>query len=224
AAYAIKLQDYRVDIRARLKGVNVEGEFEPDTVQGWLNNKFAPDGYAYLIPISNSKAHLVIAYPEYPGNQLYDSKKLLNNFLDEASNFLNQEFRIKDHFEINNYIIGICNKPRIGNTFFVGNNFGAIMPFLGFGQTPSLLTGIYAALDITGKGTYEKLIQPLKNSYSDSLTLRKTLEKMNNKQLDLFVRSLKGKAGQKLFTGGYNYLKVAAKILKPFISNKTPDC
>ncbi len=215
AAYATKIQDYKVDLTVTLKGVNVEGEFDPYTVRAWLNNKLAPGGYGYLIPISHTEAHIVIGYPEYQKNQVNDKEELWNKFLKEVSTTLTQKFKIKDHFEINKYIIGLCKYPRLGNTFFTGNNFGSIMPFLGFGQVEAILTGIYAAYDICGKGKYEEMIEPLRESYQESLALRKTFEKMDNKNFDFMVAHLNGTLGQKVFNGKYNYLKLASKLLKP---------
>lgn len=80
---------------------------------------------------------------------------------------------ITDCFTVEKYIIGLCNEPRLGNTFFTGNCFGTIMPFLGFGQFASILSGIYAAHDLSGQGSYEELTGPLRLSYRNSLVLRK---------------------------------------------------
>ena len=61
------------------------------------------------------------------------------------------------------------------------------MPFFGFGQFASLLTGIYAAYDLCGLGQYEELTQPLRQSYDRSLVLRRLVEKLDNPKLDLLV-------------------------------------
>ena len=219
AAYAKKLQDYKIDLTVTLKGAIIKGSFNPGTVEAWLNNKLAPRGYGYLIPLSHEKANIVIGFPDHKKKP--DINSLWEKFKAEISAYLSQELTLKNHFEINDYIIGLCKYPRLGNTFFVGNNFGSIMPFLGFGQVASLLTGIYAALDICGKGNYEELTSQLKKSYNDSLALRKTLEQLNNHKYDLLVKSLSGKTGQKIMQNmvdsNKNYLKIISNLLKPFV-------
>jgi flavin-dependent dehydrogenase len=131
---------------------------------------------------------------------------------------LGQDFKITDNFKIRKYMLGICDKPRIGNTLFTGNCFGTIMPFLGFGQFASILTGIYAAYDLCGQGDYNELTKSLKESFYNSLTLRRGLEKIDNAKLDLLVKSLKGKLGTKLFNSKkYNFLKITSYLLKPWI-------
>jgi len=217
AAYANRITEYDIELTVKLKGANIKGSFDIDTVHAWFNNNFAPKGYCYLIPISNERANIVVAYPEYPENQKVDSDMLWEQFKNEVSDVLNQPIKIYDQFEITKYIIGLCKYPRIGNTFLVGNNFGSIMPFLGFGQVEAILTGIYAALDICGKGDYQNLTKPLKKNFNDSLTLRRMLEKMSNDNFDTFVKSLQGKLGEEIFTGRINYLKILSKILTPII-------
>jgi flavin-dependent dehydrogenase len=216
--YAIKLGNYRKDLSVTLKGATVEGNFESGTVIAWLNNDFAPKGYAYLIPFSDKEAHIVIAYPDYPENKEKDIDGLWEKFHKEACNKLNQSLRVTDRFEISNYIIGTCQRGRIGNTLFTGNCFGSIMPFLGFGQWMAILTGIYAAQDLCGIGTYEKLVKSLHKGYDNSLVLRRGMEKADNPKLDLIVRALSGRLGDKLFNSRHHDpLRLASYLLRPFV-------
>jgi flavin-dependent dehydrogenase len=217
AAYAEKITEYDIELTVKIRGANIKGYFKTNTVHAWFNNEFAPKGYSYLIPISPEEANIVIAYPEYPENQEVDTDKLWKKFEDEVSDVLTNSFKIYDQFEISKYTIGICKYPRIGNTFLVGNNFGSIMPFLGFGQFAAILTGIYAAIDICGKGKYQNLTKPLRESFHESLTLRRTMEKMSNANFDIFVKSLQGKLGQQIFLSRLNYLKMISKLLEPFV-------
>jgi flavin-dependent dehydrogenase len=217
AAYASKIQDYRKDLTVTLKGAIIKGKFDPYTVYAWLNNKLAPKGYGYLIPISHTKANIVIGFPEYPETIKFDINKLWANFAKDVSQKLNQKITITDHFEVNNYIIGVCEKPRIGNTFFVGNNFGSIMPFLGFGQFAAIMSGVFAGYDLCGKGDYIKLTKTLRESYQESLVLRNTLEKMDNHKYDFLIKNLNYSFTKQVFTGKRNYLKAISKILDFFV-------
>ncbi|MDD2497854.1 MAG: NAD(P)/FAD-dependent oxidoreductase [Desulfitobacteriaceae bacterium] len=216
AAYAIKIQDYRKDLTVHLRGATVTGNFDPYSAAAWLDNQLAPKGYGYFIPFSEKEANIVIAFPEYQENISLDINKLWENFFYKTCEDHQQNLKITDNFEISGYIIGICKYPRIGNTFFTGNCFGSIMPFLGFGQFAAILTGIYAAYDLCGLGKYEKLTIPLRKSYENSLALRRSMEKLSNHKMDILVKRLNGTLGNKLFNSKhYNPLKLVSRLLKP---------
>jgi flavin-dependent dehydrogenase len=217
-AHAEAMKNYHTDLTVSLKGATVEGNFDRYTVAAWLDNRFAPQGYCYFIPFSEHEATLVIAYPDYPENRQKD-QPLWEDFFRRASLDLGQDLHITDNFEITRYKIGLCDNPRIGNTFFTGNCFGAIMPFLGFGQYPALLTGIYAAMDLCGQGDYNHLTKHLRDSYQYALTLRRALEKLDNAKLDRLVQGLKTDSAERLLNTRYNFLKAAAGFLRPFVRN-----
>ncbi|KAB3530520.1 NAD(P)/FAD-dependent oxidoreductase [Alkaliphilus serpentinus] len=216
AADAKKIQNYKEELTVTIRGVMVEGDFDRYKAAAWLDNNFAPQGYGYCIPISEEEANIVIAYPDYPHNKEMDINQLWSNFYDRACRDLKQDLRITDKFEITRYIIGMCQYPRIGNTFFVGNNFGSIMPFLGFGQFAAILTGVYGAKDILGQGKYEELTNHLRKSYNNSLVLRRSLEKLNNQKLDLLVGSMNNRVVERIFnTKHADPLRYLAYLLRP---------
>lgn len=215
---AKRTRNYREDFTVSIKGATVEGVFDQYSVAAWLNYDIAPFGYCYLIPYSEKEANISLAIPDLPENRDIQINNLWDKFYDLARSQLNQDLPITDQFQITNYSIGICQSARIGNTFYVGNCFGTVMPFLGFGQYASILSGIYAAYDICGLGKYEELMMPLRQSYGDSLVLRRAMEKLSNKGLDRIVHSLQGTIGNKLFqTNLINPLRVASFLLRPYI-------
>lgn len=188
--YASNLGNYRCDLTCTIKGATVEGEFITDISHVWFNYDIIPKGYAWVIPFSEKEANLVIAYPDYPDNEKLDINTIWGKFYDLASKDLDQNFRITDKFQITRYMMGICDQPKVGKTYFVGNCFGALSPGLGFGQFTSILTGIYSAYDICGIGKYEELVNPLFENYNHSLVLRRCLESLNDNNLDFAVKNL----------------------------------
>ncbi len=219
AEYASRIGNFRSDLTVSLKGATVEGKFTPSNPMAWLNNQFAPQGYGYLIPFSESEATIVTAYPDYPHNRIKDPDILFDLFYKQVCKDLSQHLKITDTFEVHGYIFGICNKAKLDNTYFVGNNFGTNMPALGFGQFPSVLTGVYAAQDILGMGNYEKLSEKLRHAYEKSLVLRRAMEKLDNAKLDLIVQGLQKEFVHKAFdnTGHFDHMKVISYLLKPFV-------
>lgn len=196
--YASHLGNYKCDLTCTIRGVTVEGRFVTDSPHVWFNYDVIPKGYGWVIPFSQKEANLVMAYPGYPNNIKLDINDMWKRFYNLVCKDLNQKFKVTDKFEITKYMIGICNTPRINNTYFVGNCFGAISPGLGFGQFVSILTGIYSAYDICGMGTYEELVKPLFKNYNHSLILRRFLENSNDNDLDFGVKNLDNKLSNKI--------------------------
>jgi len=218
--YARKLGNYRCDLSTSLKGTTVEGNFIKDKIIMWTNYDFAPKGYAYLIPFSDKEAHIVIAYPDYDENIKKDINTLWEMFYEQACKDTKQNLHITDEFQISKYMIGISHKPRIDNTLFVGNCFGSISPSFGFGQYTSILTGIYAAHHILGIQSYEDLTKPLYTNYNNSLVIRRFMESLNNKKLDLLIKSFNMPLVNSAFsdTSKIDFFKIVSYPLRPITS------
>jgi hypothetical protein len=63
-------------------------------------------------------------------------------------------------------------------------------------------------------------MEPLRQSYEDSLVLRRAMEQLSNEGLDRIIDSLQGYWGEKLFHAKRNPLKVASFLLRPYIKLK----
>jgi len=219
--YAKKTRNFREDLTVSIKGKTVEGTFDRYEVKAWVDYDIAPYGYGYLIPTSEKEANVVVAIPDIPKNADADIERLWERYYERVQQELGQPLRVTDGFQITGYPMGICRSARIGNTFYVGNCFGAMMPFMGFGQYAAILTGIYAAYDLCGAGSYERLTLPLRQSYEHSLVLRRAMENVSNDGLDRVVRLLQGRMGEKLFqTKTLNPLKWASYLLRPYVKMK----
>jgi flavin-dependent dehydrogenase len=220
-AYAKQAKNYREDLSVSIKGATIGGFFNRNTVMAWMDYDLAPYGYCFLIPFSDKEASVSLAIPELQENADLNIDSLWDIFYEKLKSQLKQELPITDEFQISNYLIGICQSPRIGNTFYIGNNFGTMMPFMGFGQYESILSGVHAAYDLCGLGNYQELMEPLRQSYEDALVLRRTMERLSNEGLDRIVRLLQGYWGEKLFmTKSLNPLKTASYLLRPYIKMK----
>lgn len=133
-AYAKKTKNFREDLSVSIKGATIEGNFDRYTVMAWIDYDLAPYGYCFLIPYSKNEANISLAIPNLPENKNIDISQQWYSFYKMVRSQLSQDLPITDQFHISNYPIGICESPRIGNTFYVGNCFGTMMPFMGFGQ------------------------------------------------------------------------------------------
>lgn len=227
AAYASKLQNFNVDLTVTLKGATVEGKFDIYRSIIWMNNEFSPQGYTYLIPYSETEANIAIGYPDYPQNVDKNIDKMWDKFFETICKELNQNLRVTDRFEVTSYIMGICKYPRVGNTFFVGNCFGSLMPAFGFGQIPAILTGIYAADSIYGLGNYEDMTLPLRKSYENSVVVRRAMELMDNDNLDSIVKFISRPSINKIINNPKrDPFKTASYLLRPLVKlkGKSQEC
>ncbi|MEX2415478.1 MAG: NAD(P)/FAD-dependent oxidoreductase [Paenibacillaceae bacterium] len=219
--YAKRTRNFREDLTVSMKGATVEGSFDRFAIMVWIDYDIAPYGYCYLIPFSDKEANIVITIPDLSNNKGVTTEQLWDNFYNKVRAQLEQALPITDQFQITGYPMGICGDARIGNTFYTGNCFGSLMPFVGFGQYVALLTGVYAAYDLCGLGNYEELTKPLRQSYENSLVLRRTMEQLNNDDLDRIIHLLSGYWGGKLFqTKVVNPLRIASYLLRPYIKIK----
>lgn len=221
ADYAKQMGNFREDLTVSIKGATVEGCFDRYAVTTWVDYDLAPYGYGYLIPFSEKEANLVMAIPDIPNNKNTSTAELWPSFYQRVQTLLRQDLPVTDQFQITNYAMGICRSARIGNTFFTGNCYGSMMPFMGFGQYVSLLTGVFAARALCGMGNYEELTRGLRQSYENSLVLRRSLEQLTNEQIDRIIHWLSGDMGKKLFLSKrINPLKIASYFLRPYIKYK----
>lgn len=219
--YASHLGNYRCDLTCTIRGATIEGEFTTSNPHIWMNYDIIPKGYGWIIPYSKNEANLSIAYPDYPENIKLNINYMWEQFYNLTCESFGQKFKITDKFEITRYMMGICNKPKIDNTYFVGNCFGTISPGLGFGQFSSILTGVYAAYDICKIGSYQELTKPLFENYNNSLVLRKFLENLTNDQIDFHIKNLDRKVISKLVdklcetnNSSIDILKLSTPIIK----------
>jgi len=216
--YSKQTHNFRADLAVSMKGATVKGTFDRYEIMTWIDYDLLPYGYGYLIPYSEKEANIVIAIPDIPN---ITTEQLWDGFYKRVCSELQQVLPITDQFQITNYPIGICDSARIGNTFYVGNCFGSMMPFMGFGQYIAILTGVFAAYDLCGLGNYEQLTEPLRQSYENSLVLRRTIEQLDNEDIDRVIHLLSGYWGDKLFQiEDVNPLSIASYLLRPYVKIK----
>ncbi|WLR49830.1 NAD(P)-binding protein [Bacillus tianshenii] len=219
-SYTQMLQSFDTAVKVSFKGALVKGNFEVTDIHTWHNHHYAPKGVSYFLPHCQTEGSLIIAYPQYPENEGVQKEELWKRFYDEACKKLGQNLHITETFSLNNFVIGKARYPRIGNTFFTGNCLGVMTPFQGFGQLPSIISGIYAAHDLCGLGKYEELTKGLFQNYHDSLTLRRAIEQLSNDQLDLLTKAFRLEFVERaLVNHRINWFNVASRIIHPFSRN-----
>ncbi len=206
-------QVWETNVVTNLIGVNIIGTFDPNTAEVWLNDRFAPQGYCFLLPYNSGTASLVLAVPGTEGVNL---ENLWQRFL----KIFNRPYEIKDTFTLHSFEIGRNKSIVKDKIVFVGNAGGFMMPFLGFGQFTSILSGFEAATAIANRKLehYEESMKPLVNSYYNSLKMRRIFASMNNAWYDMLVKILQMKIANVSFSKfPAPILKTIATVLDPFM-------
>lgn len=209
-AYTQEFQPFQTDVRADMVLAQIEGEFNPDTVQMWLNNDFAPKGYCYILPMNKTTALAAIGSPLIQSN----IKEHWNHFVKNCG----RQFTVLETRDVKDYMMGRPASGRIGNVFLIGNAGGFIMPSFGFGQTPVMLSGIKAARAIALGEDYDAFFKEMQRDYLLSLTMRRLWERMENHHFDSLVKALNSSLAKKIFENKrINFLKLASRLLAPIL-------
>ncbi|HEU4963310.1 MAG TPA: NAD(P)/FAD-dependent oxidoreductase [Bacilli bacterium] len=196
----------RVDRDTSFYHAMIRGAHDPQLVKLWWNRNYAPEGYAYLLPLDEHRAMISIVTPQ--GDKLPD---LWRRFRQEV---LTDRVEIESMQQVNHLPIGQPERLRDGNVIFAGNAVGAITPAMGFGLHMAILTGMYIGEEIVEGRDYEERMQQHLQEYRWSLSVRNRLELMNDSQLDAMVDGMDSFIGRHLLrSGGVNFLRYAGRML-----------
>lgn len=190
----LDIQEWKTDVNVELMSATINGNFRGDQVRFWINHKYAPRGYAYMLPWNSKKASIAIGIPK----QQIDLKDRWNKFLNDFP----IPFSIEEEFDIHDYVIGTPRTNQVGNTLFVGNTGGFLLPFLGFGQYTSILSGLLAGKAIVEGKEYNELIKPLRKEYKRSLGLRRGFEKLTDSHFDMLGQLLESESAKNIMVNG----------------------
>ncbi len=207
---------WETDVTANLIGAAVRGTFDPYTAEVWLDDRFAPQGYGFLLPYNSGTASLVIAVPGTEGVNL---EKLWEKFL--AS--IPRRFEIRDTFQLYSFEMGRNSAIVRDNVLYTGTAGGFVMPFMGFGQFTSMISGFEAARAIL-KGNlkqYEREMRPLRRNYHMSLKMRRIIAAADNDWYDRIVRILeRGPVKRAVGNASFPILKAMVAALDPLIRRR----
>lgn len=212
--YVNNIQPIKTDFVFTVKLATITGSFDPHHMYSWHDNNISPKGFAFLTPFSKSHATIAIAIPAYLNSEHNQIDTFWKIFLHRLNTDTQIDIKIIDTFQIENLIFSRSIAAKIGTTYFTGNCLGAMGPAFGIGQFTSILSGIYAAIDISQKGNYNKLTKPLFTSYNHSLTLRRYMEKLDNHQFDTMIRIINKPLFNRMLLSNINFTKYFCLINK----------
>lgn len=214
-----KLTDLPEEMKVRLDryvhfchGI-AKGSFYTDEVQFWLNERYAPKGYGYCLPIAPDQAMISIVTADTD----FDIHSGWERFIKEAWD--NKPVFQQIH-ELRKPI-GEPETLQYKNIWLLGNAAGVITPAMGFGLHTAILSGLYAAEAFVQGKDYSEMMSWFKKEYKESLSIRNAIEMLDQQQLDRLIAgmgTLPGKAAA--IPGGVNFLGILGKSLA-LLTNET---
>lgn len=199
---------WRTDAEAFLKGCIVKGRFDLGVSKIWLNTKLSKNCMVYFAPFdTNEGSYCTVAIPA--------SQEELDTLWSRTVEELNFEPVPQTEFKFEEFKMGRVSTRQIGKLLLAGVAGGFVEPFMGFGQIPSLLSGIHAAESIVTGGDYNKLTAWYDRQYAYSLTLRKYVDTLDNEGFDKMVSFLNLPMASRLIANtNLPVLSLAAKAVR----------
>ena len=169
-------------LRAWVVGAQVLGDFDPGTINMWLDHDCAGNGYGYMIPFNERLASLSLVVIGVRRAAAFTRWK---DFLKTRR----LGYPMVYQWDIE-HIAGYVYPCQVNNTLFVGISGGFMDALLGYSIFSSLFTGVLAARAIAGGEPFPRAVAPLQRTMLDSFSLRRALDRMENDDLDRLVAAL----------------------------------
>lgn len=179
----ILLNLWQANFQVFIRGASIVGNFNPKQAHIWFDREFAREGYAYLNPISEKTACLVLIVNGISRQELHD-------YWDTFTRKIPFQLQATGYFELE-YQTGSVIKHQLGNTLLVGNAGGFDSLLFGQGITLSALSGIEAARAIAQQQDYQTRIKYLLKIKNMLDNRQKKLSTLNNRGLDLLLTASK---------------------------------
>lgn len=178
-----ELKVWKTDTEAFLKGCIVKGKFDVGVSKIWINNKMSKNCMVYFAPFDENEAsYCTVAIPS--------SQEELDGLWSRTIEELKFEPVPQTEFKYEEYKMGRVSTRQVGKKLLVGAAGGFVMPFMGFGQIPSILSGAYAAESIITGKDYNKLAAWFDKHYTYDLTIRNYANNLDNEGFDRLVAFL----------------------------------
>ena len=175
-----ELRIWKTDTEAFLKGCIVKGRFDTGVSKIWLNTGLSKNCMVYFAPFDENEAsYCTVAIPSSPE----ELDVLWSRTVEE----LGFEPVPQTEFKLEEYKLGRVSTRQIGKMMLAGAAGGFVLPFMGFGQIPSILSGVHAAESIIKGKDYNKLTSWFDKQYTNDLKLRKYVDNLDNEGLDRLV-------------------------------------
>jgi digeranylgeranylglycerophospholipid reductase len=195
------------------KGGTVLGKFKTDRMYAWFNKDYCKNGYAYLTPLDEKKAVVILVVTDV-------NEKEVEFYWEQFLYTENIRYTIVEEFKYH-HKTGYVYPLIVKNMIFTGNAAGGIDPFLGFGLYNAVSMGIAAATTIASGKDYEKQVEKIQQKNINLYEMRKMFNIIGNRDIDNII-TLIGLpvVKQILYNTNYDISKFVAALSKKIINKR----
>lgn len=167
-----------IQFDAQVRIATVLGNFKTNSIEIWMNTKYAKHGYAYMVANYHNSASLVLIVDSIKENEL-------DHYWNE---FLTTEKITYDITETKDlrHIVGAVNPVHVDNLYFMGNTGGFIDSLLGFGSMYAIISGATAANCMVNGLDYNVAMKKFSKDILAKYEFRKAFNTFDNDAMDLF--------------------------------------
>jgi len=200
---------WQESMRTWVKGAIFEGDFDPNTLQMWLDNELTRGVYMYSAPYSEKKAVIAHVVQNIKQEDLND---YWNSFL-KSRNIL-KKYNMLESWELSHHA-GTVTTNRVGKVYFAGAAGGGVEPFLGFGQFNAVYTGVMIGRSIAKGYDIDRLLKVLREKEQQLSIFRGLLDTATNRDFDRLLTFMKIPGVRTLiYRTDINIIKLMSMFLK----------
>lgn len=176
-------------------GFTIEGDFDPELIEVWLDNYFSFHGYSYVIPFSKHEASLVSASSGKTINQATYTKRLEELVQSRKWELKGNWVDFETWYDFSSY----CKD----NVYVVGNAGSFTDPAFGFGLKWAIQSAKLCARAIKENIDYNHLFRKELLPDSESFkVMREFLDEAENNDYDNFVKRFRNPLVKRLAESG----------------------
>ncbi len=167
---------------ANVRVATIVGNFTPTETIMWQDINYAKNGFCYLVPHNDKEASLVLIVNGITNNELdYYWKKFL--FTEDIRYYISGTTDAE-------HDCGFVEPRQLENMFFIGNCGGFTDDLVGCGGINAIESGMLAARAVIYGKDYNTLSKPIFEDIVKLHEIRKTMNTLDNSQIDLFIKVL----------------------------------
>jgi digeranylgeranylglycerophospholipid reductase len=176
-------------------GFTVKGDFDPESIEIWLNNYFSLNGYSYVIPFSKHEASLVSVSIGKPVNQATYRERLKELVQSRNWELHSAWVDFESWYDFSSYAKE--------NLYVVGNAGSFTEPAFGFGLKWAIQSAKLCARAIHENIDFNQLVRKeLLPDFESFQIIRKSFENAKDSDYDRFVKRFKNPLVKKLAESG----------------------
>ena len=173
---AKKLNVWNARFAAHSRIATVLGSFDVNTINMWIDTKYAKNGFCFMVPETEKKAYISLTINEITFSEI-------DHYWGEFLRTRDLPYQVIETCDRED-VVGFCKPVKIDNVIFTGNTAGVIDSTFGFGTLNAIESGFLAARSIINNTNYYESLKPITEYVKKLCEFRTALDDFDNKDYD----------------------------------------